>query len=61
MGILLVYDVTDERSFNSMLLLTHLSSFLLIMFRYPDVARQYRATCFRRREQDSYWEQVGLG
>lgn len=56
MGILLVYDVTDERSFNS----EHLTPLLwriaqTILTRYPHVARQHRTARLRRREQDPYW------
>ncbi len=60
MGILLVYDVTDERSFNS-----ECSSILdlrlwtmLTKTRYPDLVLQRRATRHRRREQDPHWKQM---
>jgi Ras-related protein Rab-8A len=61
MGILLVYDVTDERSFNSMLL------YLLFSLsrtdnrrRYPYLALEHRAACFGGREQDSHRQQMRL-
>lgn len=58
MGILLVYDVTDERSFNSTLfhIFRHRITRLIQKFRrHTNVACQYRTTCLGRREQDSHW------
>ncbi len=50
MGILLVYDVTDERSFNSM---KHPEANLgpaNIHYRYPNLVLKCGATCYGRRE-----------
>ena len=75
MGILLVYDVTDERSFNSEFLhgieheqcrrqerLTEKAVTDISMLpRHPNMVLQRRATRNRRREQDSDRQQVRLG
>jgi len=58
MGILLVYDVTDERSFNSTEHLEVNLGSANIFFRYPDLVLKRGATCYRGCEQDPYWEQV---
>jgi small GTP-binding protein len=56
MGILLVYDVTDERSFNSMKYLEANLGPANLSFRYPNLVLKRRAACYRRREQDPYWK-----
>jgi len=74
MGILLVYDVTDERSFNSTFLslspppppFTFYSydnhkSRKLTHPRYPHVVRQRRATRLGRRQQNPDRQQMRLG
>ena len=66
MGILLVYDVTDERSFNStfieqVLFGTDRALVLLTLVRHPNLVLQRRAARHRRRQQDFDWEQVRLG
>lgn len=50
MGILLVYDVTEERSFNSSYSLRFTKSEMLSLEknRYPNMACEYRATRLRR-------------
>ena len=52
MGILLVYDVTDERSFNSesVLLNTGRSNADVSLCRHPHMAPEHRATCIGRRK-----------
>lgn len=56
MGILLVYDVTDERSFNSMKYHEANLGPANLCFRYPNLVLKRGATCYRRREQDPYWK-----
>lgn len=59
MGILLVYDVTDERSFNSELLLCHQSiQAILTGSRYPNMVLQRRATRYGRSKQNTHRQQV---
>jgi GTPase SAR1 family protein len=59
MGILLVYDVTDDRSFNSMPCIYHYTLVRIShLDRHPHMARQHRATCVRGGEQGSYRQQV---
>jgi hypothetical protein len=70
MGILLVYDVTDTRSFDSTFLHFHFT--LLLMHdmvwyadyglnRHPHMVLQRRATRHRGRQQDTHRQQVRLG
>jgi GTPase SAR1 family protein len=64
MGILLVYDVTDERSFNSTsqhLKCVGIRTFLLTSARYPHLVLQRRAARHRRRQQDPHRQQMRLG
>lgn len=67
MGILIVYDVTDERSFSSGYLEARLrrrtAPNLAIPHnsRHPNMVFQRRDTRFGKREQDSRWKQVRLG
>jgi Ras-related protein Rab-8A len=60
MGILLVYDVTDERSFNSPAasLTTSHQTQLTCDPRHPNLVLERRATCHRRREQDPHRQQM---
>jgi GTPase SAR1 family protein len=55
MGILLVYDVTDERSFNST---AFYCGWQRSLGRYPELDQEYRAARERGREQDSRGQQV---
>lgn len=64
MGILLVYDVTDERSFNSKIWASsRLDRIVLILFpsRHPDMVLQRRTARYRRRQQDPHRQQMRLG
>lgn len=56
MGILLVYDVTDERSFNSTCDNAKIQGNELtrITCRHSDMVLERRTTCDRGREQDPY-------
>ena len=68
MGILLVYDVTDERSFNSMFILLSIfiyvgvgfrgAAALLTRSRHSHMVRKRRTTRYRRSQQDPHWQQV---
>lgn len=58
MGILLVYDVTDERSFNSGASHPMKPQSQLTMARYPNLVLQRRTACNRGCQQDSDREQV---
>lgn len=73
MGILLVYDVTDRKSFDSMssFLTGNVKNFKLKVstnhriissrHRYPHMVLQRRTTRLRRRQQDSHRQQMRLG
>jgi len=58
MVILLVYDVTDERSYNSEFERDFFLSALTAALpcRYTQLAFKYRATCIRWREQNTHWQ-----
>lgn len=74
MGILLVYDVTDEKSFNSAFSsfsYFSLSCFLCLLsisqtltptpHRHPHLVLKRRTTRFRRRQQNPHRQQMRLG
>ena len=61
MGILLVYDVTDEKSFNSALHCRHIQNEGSPQYyRHQDMAREHRAARLGRRQQDPHRQQIGL-
>jgi GTPase SAR1 family protein len=56
MGILLVYDVCDERSFNSITpIYIELVPYTFVC-RYPYMVPKRRTTCDRRSPQNSNWK-----
>lgn len=63
MGILLVYDVTDERSFNSRQTLSGPALLQLanLRSRHSNLVLERGTARYRRREQDPHWQQVRLG
>ena len=65
MGILLVYDVTDERSFNSMYIPNirgdEGETLTSELHRHPNMVLQRRTTRNRRREQNPHRQQMRLG